>query len=122
MSIATTIFGPKVSFTTTGTNDPAAGRVEIAVPLTVSNTATLSGANTISGDVTLSGDVTSTGTYDASSGRLLSRVSTLSANSTAASLRDGEYGFFAQAASKVSLAFRSGQTTYFFSSDGASVA
>jgi hypothetical protein len=116
VSEQTTNFGPRVSVTTTHTNEPSAGHFEVAIPYTLSNSGTVSGA------LAQSGDITSTATIDASGGRVLSRVSTLSATSAAGSLRDGEFGFFHHRASAISLEIRSGQTTYFFSSDGASVA
>ena len=88
MSIATTIFGPKVSFTTTGTNDPAAGRVEIAVPLTVSNAADLTGADLLPAVVT--------------------------AAPTTSNVADGELSVTSVSVTSAVLTYRSGNTIYTF--------
>ena len=86
MSIATTIFGPKVSFTTTGTNDPAAGRVEIAVPLSVSNTADMTSADILPAVIT--------------------------AKPTTSNVVDGEFSFTSHSANSITLTYRSGSTIY----------
>jgi hypothetical protein len=86
MSIATTILGGKVSFTTSGTNDPAAGRVEIAVPLTVSNTADLTG------------------------GDLLPAV--ITAKPTTSNVVAGELSLTSHSANSITLTYRSGSTLY----------
>ena len=105
MSIATTIFGPKVSFTTTGTNDPAAGRVEIAVPLTVSNAAAVSGA------------VTATSTVDVTGGDFLPAA--ITAAPTTSNVVDGELSVTSVSVTSAVLTYRSGNTLYTFANTAA---
>ena len=93
MSIATTIFGPKVSFTTSGTNDPAAGRVEIAVPLSVSNTADLTSADLLPAVVT--------------------------AAPTTSNVVDGELSVTSVSDVSAVLTYRSGNTIYTFANTAA---
>ena len=92
MSIATTILGPRVSFTTTGTNDPSAGHVEIAVPQSVSNTATF------------------TSTLDATGADILPAV--ITAKPTTSNVVDGEFSFTSHSANSITLTYRSGGTLY----------
>jgi len=93
MSIATTIFGPKVSFTTSGTNDPAAGRVEIAVPLSVSNTADLTSADLLPAVIT--------------------------AAPTTSNVVDGELSVTSVSVVSAVLTYRSGNTIYTFANTAA---
>jgi hypothetical protein len=93
MSIATTILGGKVSFTTSGTNDPAAGRVEIAVPLTVSNTADLTGADLLPAVIT--------------------------AAPTTSNVVDGELSVTSVSVTSAVLTYRSGNTLYTFANTAA---
>jgi len=111
MSIATTIFGPKISFTTTGTNDPAAGRVAIDVPLDVTNAATLSST------VATTGAVTATSTVDITGGDLLPAA--ITAKPTTSNLVDGELSLTSISVTSAILAYRSGNTVYTFTNAAA---
>jgi hypothetical protein len=93
MSIATTIFGPKVSFTTSGTNDPAAGRVEIAVPLSVSNTADLTSADLL--------------------------PAAIAGAPTTSNVVDGELSVTSISVTSAILVYRSGNTLYTFTNAAA---
>ncbi len=99
MSIATTILGPRVSFTTSGTNDPAAGHVEIAVPQSVSNTATF------------------TSTLDATGADFKPAVVT--AAPTTSNVVDGELSVTSVSVTSAVLTYRSGNTIYTFTNAAA---
>jgi len=53
MSIATTILGPRISFTTTGTNEPSAGRFACDIPFDTTNEVNVSGGLVASSAVTV---------------------------------------------------------------------
>ena len=112
MSIDTTNLGPRVSFTTTGTNDPSAGRVAIDVPLDVTGAATISGAATHSGAATFSGVLSSTGTIDASAGVVLSKQTATAP--TTSIVADGELSVTSVSVTSAVISFRSGNTIYNF--------
>lgn len=86
MSIATTILGPRVSFTTSGTNDPSAGHVEIAVPLSMSNTADFASADF--------------------------KPAVITAKPTTSNVVDGEFSLTSHSANSITLTYRSGGTIY----------
>ena len=93
MSLKTTNLGPRVSFTTSGTNDPSAGVLDIAIPMQASNTANFASA-----------------TF---------KPKILTAAPTTSNVADGELSITSLSITSAILVYRSGNTLHVFASTAA---